>query len=124
MSRLSELQNKVNKQKTLLNELADMAQQSTAGEARRLLRRQGQASRALQALQSELDAAVNRVAYLRQAGRLAQENLDVLGRHIETTRLVDPAKAEGMERDRVAAQREVDGIDHEIARLGAPVTEA
>jgi hypothetical protein len=121
MSRLSELQQKLAEQKTLVNDLTTQVEHSTGEETRRLVRKQEQATRAAQAIQNDLDAALNRVAYLREAGRLAQENLDVIGRHIAATRIVDPVKADGLEGGRAATQREIDGIMREIVKLGAPL---
>ena len=121
MSRLSELQQKLAEQKTLVNDLAAQVEHSAGEETRRLVRKQEQASRAVQTTQNDLDAAQNRVAYLREAGRLAYENLAVIGRHIAATRIVDPVKADSLEAGRAATQREIDGIMREIAKLGAPV---
>ena len=121
MSRLSELQQKLAEQKALVNDLAAKTEHSTGEEARRLARKQEQATRAARTIQNDLDAALNRVAYLRQAGRLAQENLTVMGRHIAAIRIVDPVKADGMEGGQAATQREIDGIMREIVKLGASV---
>jgi hypothetical protein len=120
MSQLSELQQKLTEQKTVVNDLSAQVAHSTGEESRRLLRKQEQAARAAQAIQHDLDATLNRVEYLRQAGRLAQENLAVTSRHIASTRLVDPKSADAMERGRDATQREIDGIMREIVKLGAP----
>lgn len=119
MSRLSELQQKLAEQKTLVNDLTAQAAHSTGKETNRLVRKQEQASRDAQAIQHDLDAVLNRVAYLREACRIAQENLAVIGRHIAATRIVDPVKADGMEGGRAATQREIDGIMREIVKLGA-----
>jgi thermostable 8-oxoguanine DNA glycosylase len=121
MSRLSELQEKLAKQKALVSELAAQAAQTTGEASRQLMRKQAEATRAAQAAQNDLDATLNRVAYLREAGRLAHENLAVIDRHIAATRLMDSAKADAMGNGRAATQREIDGIMREITRLGASV---
>lgn len=120
MSKLSELQLKLAEQKTVVNEITAQVEHSTGDETRRLVRKQEQATRAAQSIQHELDAAQNRVMYLREAERIAQENLAVTTRHMAATRLVDPVKADGMESGRAATQREIDAILREIVKLGAP----
>lgn len=57
MSRLSELQQKLAEQKNLMNELTVQVEHSQGDETRRLVRKQEQASRAVQAAQHDLDAA-------------------------------------------------------------------
>ena len=121
MSRLSELQQKLAEQKSVVDDLTAQVEHSAGEETRRLVHKQEQASRAAQAIQHDLDAALNRVSYLREAGRLAQENLAVIGRRITATQIVDPVKAGGMESSRAATQREIDAILREIVKLGAPV---
>lgn len=120
MSRLSELQQKLAEQKTLVNDLAAQVEHSTGEETRRLLYKQQHALRAAQAIQNDFDAALHHVAYLRVARQRAQENLAVIERRIASMRITDPAKAADMERGREATQREIDGIMREIVKLGAP----
>ena len=120
MSRLSELQQKLAEQKTLVNDLAAQVEHSTGEETRRLQHKHEHALRAAQSIQNDVDAALHHVAYLRVARQRAQENLAVIERRIALMRSTDPAKADDMERGRETSQREIDGIMREIVKLGTP----
>lgn len=124
MSKLSELNQKLSDQKAVVNVLTSQVDHATGDAARRFVLKQEQAMRAAQAIQHDLDATLSRVAYLREAGRLANENLAVMERFISATRLVDPVKADGMAGRQASTRREIDGIMREIARLGAPAEDA
>jgi hypothetical protein len=120
MSRLSELNQKLAAQKTAVLELAAQAEHSTGGETQRLLRKREQVMLAAQATQNDIDQVLHRVAYLRVAYGRAQENLVSLERYIEAISASDPLRAGEMAGNRKSVQREIDGIQREIAKFGAP----
>jgi hypothetical protein len=120
MNRLFELQNKLAEQNKLVRDLEAQVARSVGDENRGLTRKRERAASAAQAIQHDLDAMLNRVAYLQQAERRAQENLDVITRHITATRLTDLANAESLDKSRDSAKREIDRLRLQIARLGAP----
>jgi hypothetical protein len=118
MSRLSELNQKLAAQKTTLLDLTAQAEHSTGSETQRLLRKREQVVLAAQATQNEIDEVLHRVAYLRVAHGRAQENLVALERYIEEIGKKDPLRAGEMSSNRKSIQREIDGIQREIAKFG------
>jgi hypothetical protein len=123
MSRLSELNQKLAAQKTTVLDLAAQAEHSTGAETQRLLRKREQVVLAAQATQNEIDEVLHRVAYLQVAHGRAQENLVALERYIEAIGKSDPLRAGEMAGNRKSIQREIDGIQSEIAKFGALETE-
>jgi hypothetical protein len=124
MNRLSELKQKLADQKMTVADLAAQAEHSTGEETRRLLRKREQAVLAAQTTQNDIDQVLHRVTYLQVAHSRAQENLVVLERYIQATEIADPVRAGKLEGDRTTAQREIDGILREIAKLDVPETAA
>jgi len=74
---------------------------------------------AAQATQNEIDEVLHRVAYLQVAHGRAQENLVALDRYIEEIARNDPLRAGELSGNRKSIQREIDGIQREIAKFGA-----
>jgi hypothetical protein len=114
MSRLSDLRQKLADQQAAARELAAQAEHAKGEESHRLLRKRERTMLAVQATQNNIDEVLHRVAYLRVAYSQAQENLAALERHMKATG--------GPEDGRTTAQREIDGILREIAKLEAPET--
>jgi hypothetical protein len=117
------LNRKLADQKAVVQELTSQVDHAVGDNARRMVQKQEQAVRTAQSIQHDLDATLSRVAYLREAARLAAENLAVMERFIASTRLVDPAKADGMAGKQASTRREIDGINQEIVKLGASAEE-
>jgi hypothetical protein len=123
MSQLAELQQKLSEQQAVVDRLASQVEHSAGGETRQLVRKQQQAVSAAQATQNNIGAILNRVAYLRAARKVALENLLLMDRFIASTRLVDPAKADHLEKGQTETRRAIDALVREMVKLGVPEIE-